>query len=83
MRVELARSTSSRRGKLREISDRLFDWGQGAYSSVAPSPSSYTISLDKDLNLSIDFFDSLPNRISFNISINAEIQKKKSKLSQC
>jgi hypothetical protein len=84
MRVELARSTSSRRGKLRGISDRLFDWGQGTYSSVAPSPSSYTISLDKDLNLSIDFFDSLPNRISFNISINAEIQtKKKGKLSQC
>jgi hypothetical protein len=41
------------------------------YSSVGPRPSSYWIGRDKERNLSADFCDSRPNRISFSMSTNS------------
>ena len=41
------------------------------YSSVGPIPSSYSIGRDKLLNVWMDFAESLPNRISFSMSMNS------------
>lgn len=42
---------------------------------MAASPSSYSIFLDRLLNLAIDFPDRLPKRISFSISTNSDNSK--------